>query len=242
MHKKGALFLLISLVIVIIISILWKEDKPDTASIPIENTTEFITNEDGTDQETSRFKLEKKQTKTPVSIAKEEIQDQETDKSIPKRETATFRLINTNEAQSHQITLSDQKMTLLQNEKPIVMVNLFATWCPPCMGQIAYLNDLHKKYQKELFIAGVLTHDDIDTPSLETLMAKQQINYFISHAKDNNDFSAFLAQTLDLDENFSIPLTVIYVNGDYFTHYEGTVPVEMIEYDIQQAKKQLNSR
>ena len=51
-----------------------------------------------------------------------------------------------------------------------------------------------------------------------------------------------LASTLDLPKNFPIPLTVIYVEGKYFTHYEGSVPVEMIEYDIQQAKKQLKAR
>jgi len=51
-----------------------------------------------------------------------------------------------------------------------------------------------------------------------------------------------MASILELPENFSIPLTVMYLNGEYFTHYEGSVPVEMIEYDIQQAKKQLNIR
>jgi len=29
----------------------------------------------------------------------------------------------------------------------------------------------------------------------------------------------------------------MYVDGQYFTHYEGLVPIEMIEYDIEQAKK-----
>ena len=73
-------------------------------------------------------------------------------------------------------------------------------------------------------------------------MAQQQINYFISNTKENDTFAMRLADQLQLDENFSIPLTVIYLNGEYFTHYEGAVPVEMIEYDIQQAKKQLKSR
>jgi hypothetical protein len=73
-------------------------------------------------------------------------------------------------------------------------------------------------------------------------MAKQEVNYFTSYTKENDLFAYLLVQELHLDENFSIPLTVIYVDGAYFTHYEGIVPVEMIEYDIQQAKKQLNSR
>lgn len=126
--------------------------------------------------------------------------------------------------------------------QPIVIVNLFATWCPPCIGEIPYLNDLQKKYKEKLFVVGILTHDSIMQDALDTFMAKNQINYFISNATDNDTFANQLAITLDLPENFSIPLTVMYVNGEYFTHYEGSVPVEMIEYDIQQAKKQLKSR
>ncbi len=141
-----------------------------------------------------------------------------------------------------KVTVSNQQVIFHNIKKPIVIVNLFATWCPPCIGEIAYLNDLQKKYKTNLFIAGILTHDTIDQPALETFMAKQQINYFISNTPYNDTFASLLAQTLHLPENFSIPLTVMYVEGEYFTHYEGVVPVEMIEYDIQQAKKQLKSR
>ena len=246
MHKKGALLLLISLIIVVIISIVWEDEKPDATPIPIENTTEVIPQTDTIVQEEKRFKLEKKQEEPSLHLPKEEtslekISTGETNISVSKKETNKYTFVNTKN-ESLQVTLSDQKITLLQKEKPIIMVNLFATWCPPCIGQIAYLNDLQKKHQKELFITGILTHDKIDKPSLETFMAKQQINYFISHTMDNDAFANLLANELQLDENFSIPLTVMYVDGEYFTHYEGTVPVEMIEYDIQQAKKQLKSR
>jgi thiol-disulfide isomerase/thioredoxin len=241
-HKKGALLLLLLLlVIVIIVTIVWEDEKLDATPIPIENTTEIITEEESTTQDENRFKLEGKQDKPPVDLTIEEIPAEETNITLPKITTDTFTLIDT-KAQSHQVTLSGQKITLPQNEKPIVMVNLFATWCSPCIGQIPYLNDLQKKHQKELFIAAIVTHDDIDKPSLETFMAKQEVNYFTSYTKENDLFAYLLVQELHLDENFSIPLTVIYVDGAYFTHYEGIVPVEMIEYDIQQAKKQLNSR
>jgi hypothetical protein len=73
-------------------------------------------------------------------------------------------------------------------------------------------------------------------------MAKNQVNYFISNGVNNDAYANLLANTLHLPNNFSIPLTVMYVKGEYFTHYEGSVPVEMIEYDIQEAKKQLKSR
>ena len=104
------------------------------------------------------------------------------------------------------------------------------------------MNDLQKKHKKELSVIGILTHDSIVQSELETFMAKNQVNYFISNGTYNDAFADLLATALHLPKNFSIPLTVMYVEGEYFTHYEGTVPVEMIEYDIQQAKKQLKSR
>jgi len=202
---------------------MWEDETSKDTSIPVENTTDIVAQENAAQQD-ARFKLKK---------AKQSIK--------VKHPTTTFTLTSTKE-QNHTVTLSDQNIVLSATEKPIVLINLFATWCLPCIGEIPYLNDLQKKYPKELFIAGIITHDAIEKAALNTFMAKHQINYFISKSTNNDAFSALLANILELPENFTIPLTVMYVNGEYFTHYEGAVPVEMIEYDIQQAKKQLNIR
>jgi len=223
-HKRkiGALLSLILLVILIIF-LVWEDETSKDTSIPVENTTDILAQENAAQQD-ARFKLKKAKERVKV-----------------KHPTTTFTLTSTRE-QNHTITLSDQNIVFSASEKPIVLINLFATWCLPCIGEIPYLNDLQKKYPKELFVAGILTHDAIEKAALNTFMAKYQINYFISKSTDNDAFATLLASILELPENFSIPLIVMYVNGEYFTHYEGSVPVEMIEYDIQQAKKQLNIR
>ena len=229
-HKISALLLPI-----FIISLTGCEDKkPDKTPIPIENTTEFFIQKDKAGEEDKRFKLGKKKDEIADELPKVEI-------SAPEKDTDVFTLINT-KGESLKVTLSSQKVIFQQNQKPIVIVNLFATWCLPCIGEIAYLNDLQKKHPKELFITGILTHDAISQPALDIFMSKHQTNYFISSTVHNDAFASLLASTLHLPKNFSIPLTVIYVKGEYFTHYEGAVPAEMIEYDIQQAKKQLKSR
>jgi thiol-disulfide isomerase/thioredoxin len=240
-RKKGVLLLLILLVIVIIISILWKDEEPDTTDIPIEYTTVVITKKESTYEDEKRFRLQIDQEEYSDDLYEEEILEEKTKSTASRKGTGTFTLKNTR-GQTHQITIADQNIELLQNQKPIILINLFASWCPPCIGQLAYMNDLQKKYQKELFIAGILTHDTVDKFSFDSFMAKHQVKYFISYAKQNDDLANLMAKVLGLDENFSIPLTVMYVGGEYFTHYEGSVPVEMVEYDIQQAIKQFNSR
>ncbi len=240
MHKIGALLLLILLIIVTIF-FGFKDEKPDTAPIPIEDTTEVFMKKGSVEQEDKRFKIEKQQDELLDAPSETELPTPETDSSVPKQKPETFRLINT-KTESHNVTVSGGKVIFQDTAQPIVIVNLFATWCPPCIGEIPYLNDLQKKHKKDLFITGILTHDTISQPELETFMAKNQVNYFISNGRYNDAFAELLASRLHLPKNFSIPLTVMYVEGEYFTHYEGSVPVEMIEYDIQQAKKQLKSR
>ncbi len=222
MHKKiAALLSLLLLLLIILIIVIWKEEKqPEPTPLPKENTTEMIA------------KKEKMVQESVLSQVKP---------SVPETPSKVFTLINT-KVKSHKVAISDKKVMFQNTTQPIVMVNLFATWCPPCIGAIPYLNDLQKKYTEELFVVGILTHDTITQDALGTFMAKNQINYFISNGTDNDAFAASLATTLHLPKNFPIPLTVMYVGGEYFTHYEGAVPVEMIEYDIEQAKKQLETR
>lgn len=232
MDKKTAalLSLLLSVIIILIIYIGWNEQPSESTSLPTENTTELLTQKDKIAGENERFKLTKQKNTLPQKRS-----------SLLEGPAKVFTLSST-KMKSHTVTVSSQKVIFQDTTQPIVIVNLFATWCPPCIGEIPYLNDLQKKYKEKLFVVGILTHDSIMQDALDTFMAKNQINYFISNATDNDTFADQLAITLDLPENFSIPLTVMYVNGEYFTHYEGSVPVEMIEYDIQQAKKQLKSR
>ena len=237
MYKKIAILLSILLLIVLIIFLGWEDKQAEPTTLPTENTTEVLTKKDNIDQEDKRFQLGKKEDMLPQvkpSVVEANI-------SVPEIQLGSFTLINT-KVKSHKVTVSDQKVMFPDAAQPILMVNLFATWCPPCIGEIPYLNDLQKKYEKELLVVGILTHDSIVQDELETFMAKNQINYFISNGADNDAFANLLATTLHLPKNFSIPLTVMYVEGKYFTHYEGSVPVEMIEYDIQQAKKQLKAR
>lgn len=236
MHKIFALLLSI-----LLISLTGCEDKkPDETPIPIENTTEFVSHPQDSSSSEKRFKINQQKSSHSNNTSSATLSSLEKTPEIITG-TDTFILLNT-KSKSRKVTLTNEEIIFHRNSKPIVLINLFATWCPPCIGELAYLNTLHKKYSNDLFLVGILTHDYIDIPSLESFIAKHEIKYFISNSPHNNAFSGLLAATLHLPQNFSIPLTVMYVDGKYFTHYEGSVPVEMIEYDIQQAQKLLKSK
>jgi len=222
-HKISALLLAI-----LFISFTGCEEKTPEDTPVLENTTEVVTQEDADLKPEDQKKVK---TDTPMT-------ERFFRQGVPPLEAGadTFTLDDA-KGQRYKVTISNEKVFFHDNTKPIVLINLFATWCPPCVGQLAYLNDLQKKHDKDLFVTGVFTHDSVDEALLKTFLAKNEINYFVSNSKHNDAFATLLTRTLQLPENFSIPLTVLYVNGKYFTHYEGVVPVEMIEFDIQQAQK-----
>lgn len=124
--------------------------------------------------------------------------------------------------------------------QPIVLVNFFSTWCPPCRGQIPHLNNLQNRYKNRLFMMGVLLHENLDSKEVKNCVSLKKVNYYISQSeKSNKKFAKILAQRLGLKTDFELPMMVMFVYGEYYTHYEGTVPEEMIESDIKQALNEI---
>jgi thiol-disulfide isomerase/thioredoxin len=139
--------------------------------------------------------------------------------------------------ETHSVILDENRFILNDVKKPIVLVNFFSTWCPPCRGQLPYFEDLQKKYKKDLFIVGILVNDDANATQLEKFYKKYHMGYFVSTNIENEYITTKAAKALELDENITLPLTILYKNGNYYTHYEGVVPVEMIDHDIHTALK-----
>jgi len=56
---------------------------------------------------------------------------------------------------------SDRSVTLSQLRGKIVVLNFWATWCPPCIEEVPSLVQLHKKLQdKGVVVLGVSVDDD----------------------------------------------------------------------------------
>jgi len=123
-------------------------------------------------------------------------------------------------------------------DKPIILLNFFATWCPPCRAEIPHLINLQKKYSEKLKIVAVLVENKQNS-ELEEFKKRYNINYFVSNSSDNMSLAGKTADMLHQPQNFSIPMMVLFVNGKYFRHYIGMVPQEMLESDIKEAIKEI---
>jgi len=172
--------------------------------------------------------------KPDTTVKKTTIEDFNKTKETNESKKHTFSLRDLN-GSNYSVSIENKHIKISTVNQKLILLNFFATWCPPCKGEIPYLADLQKKYKDRLFIAGILVNDSPDDKTLKAFTETYGINYFISNAKDNDAFVKLAVQKLQLDENFPIPLTILFKNGNYYAHYEGAVPVEMLEHDIKEA-------
>lgn len=223
-----------------------EDKKPEQNAVPIENTTVVVMQEkNASNKQTIETMHEAKEvvnTPTPiVETPQETYTETEETHSEPKKNVSNiFQLLDT-QKETYTATITQKGLVLQNHTKPIVLIQFFATWCAPCIGEIAYLNDLQDLYQEDLLIAGVLTRDAIDTSALNAFTQEHPINYKILQSNDDDALAVHIAQKLNIQGTVPLPLILMYLNGEYYTHYEGSVPVEMLKYDIQQAKQKLQN-
>jgi len=136
------------------------------------------------------------------------------------------------------LTIDGKKLRSDDIYQPLLLINFFATWCPPCRGELPDLSKLQRKHAAELFIVGVLVNDEQNSTELRHFMEKHGANYYISCAETNNDLVTRLIGELKLPENFPIPLSILYRDGKFYRYYEGAMPMEMIENELEQALRE----
>ena len=112
-------------------------------------------------------------------------------------------------------------------EGKVVLLNFFATWCPPCKAEIPHLNNLQKKYAKDIKIISVVLEENKSNEEIIKFMNKYGVEFTITNSPDNFKLAKILGGVE------SIPFMVIYDRkGSYSQHYVGAVVQEMIEADI----------
>ncbi len=66
----------------------------------------------------------------------------------------------------------------------VIIVNFWATWCPPCREEIPELIDLQDKYKDKLQIIGVSMDEDASPAEVNAFAQKAGINYPVVMGKD----------------------------------------------------------
>ena len=214
MKKRNAL--LLATVFVFIIGC--EDKKSQESKMPVENTTEIFShkNKINTKEKTNH----KKRDESPSTLTTSE----------------TF-ILKDFKGEAHTLTINHKNISIKDITSPVLLINLFTTSSLPCKGMIPYLSDLQKKYKHDLFTLGIFINEPQNEKNIKTFIQEHNIDYFIATGKNNSTFVKTIRKGLQLQENFSLPLTILYKEGNYYIYYEGATPIEMIEHDIQEIIK-----
>jgi cytochrome c biogenesis protein CcmG/thiol:disulfide interchange protein DsbE len=91
-------------------------------------------------------------------------------------------------APSFKLTSTDNKTISLDDYKgKVVLLDFWATWCPPCRKGIPDLIELQKKYQGRLVVIGISVDQPDTKPEVVPFVQKMGINYPVVYSDGNVD-------------------------------------------------------
>jgi len=82
-------------------------------------------------------------------------------------------------------TLFDKKIEKLSDyQGKVVVLDFWATYCPPCLEEIPHLNELKNKYGADLQIVGLHVGGEDDQARVPEFVERLKINYALGYPED----------------------------------------------------------
>lgn len=125
------------------------------------------------------------------------------------------------------VKVEEDKIIFTDYPEKIVLLNFFATWCPPCKAEIPNLIELQNKYANDFKVVSVLLEKGKSNEEIIEFINKYKINYAVANGDQNFLLSEALGDIRSIPTMF-----LIDKESSIFQKYVGIVPVEMMEIDI----------
>lgn len=148
--------------------------------------------------------------------------------------TAKYELTGIDNKQ-YIVKKSAEGFVLEGEEDKILILDIFATWCPPCRAAAPHLSSLKEKYKDKIVIIGITIEDGIMNEKLQEFAKTYKANYILVNSDQNRRISGAIVKELKLGEKFPIPTMAMYKNGKLINYYVGATEEEFIESDIRNA-------
>lgn len=163
----------------------------------------------------------------------------EDEKSNTKKESAKTTIQNKFELKKMDstklnLTKTDNNIKIAQLENKAILLNFFATWCPPCKAEIPHLNNLREKYKDNLEVVAINLGENNGSitakEKLDAFINDFKIKYVVTNSEENFKLSKAMGGIKTIPTMF-----LIHPNGEISQKYVGIVPEEMLETDIKKA-------
>lgn len=158
--------------------------------------------------------------------SKEKSKEKSVEKVQKIERKSEFQLKTTNDTNLN-IKLDNEKIIIQEHAGKVVLLNFFATWCPPCKAEIPNLIKLQEDYKNDLVVVSVLLEELKTNEEVLAFIKEYNINYSVTNGSEGLDLAKGLGGIK------SIPtMYLITKDNNVFQKYVGLVPNEMMEIDI----------
>lgn len=109
-----------------------------------------------------------------------------------------------------------------------ILIDVFATWCPPCIDELPILKEVKEKYKDKFEIVSVLFEKDKDKKEILEFINSNKINYPITIGEENFKLAKELGNIQKIPEMF-----LFSKDGKFIKKFIGKTSKEELEKYIQ---------
>lgn len=159
---------------------------------------------------------------------------QEVKKNMAVSESIESKIYNLKTTDGKTITLEASNGMIISKELEgkLVLLNFWATWCPPCIKEMPTFVDMQEKYKDDFIIVGILYEEDKDKKELADFLKEHKINFPITEGPEN------FVLAKDFGDIKKIPESFLYSKkGFLLEKFVGEVNPEKLETYIKESIK-----
>ena len=145
-----------------------------------------------------------------------------------------------------QLVLVRQKggFVILNDEKKVLMVDIFGTFCAPCKEEAPHLTQLWRKNADKFTLIGLTHFESVSDDEVRNFANNYGAFYFISNQKQNERLVKQILKDINYQNMEQLPFKVVLKNGVYqsvqdfwskgkkVNFYLGKVPTSLMEEDL----------
>lgn len=140
------------------------------------------------------------------------------------------------------VRLDGSRLTLSEYKGKVLVVDFWATYCPPCVRQAPQLAELSRRYRDQgLVVIGLTSDEKSDQPKVEEFIRRAGVDYTIAYSGSWISRS-FLFGTEDETGSPPIPqLFIISRDGRVVEHLVGDSPLHGLAHLEEVVRRELTS-
>lgn len=109
--------------------------------------------------------------------------------------------------------IDDQTFTLSKvlQEKELVLINIFATWCGPCAMEFPFMEEAYQRYQDKVAVIALSLEQKDDAEALTAYAAEHGITFHVANDGETNLAYYFMVQAIPTTVLVDRTGTIVYL-------------------------------